>query len=145
MPAERSPIVPNCSADRAVERRDCRVVRSGRQPRHWVEACRVPARPTPTTRHGECVAPEAVDLWCWSGLRGHDLVVERGLFVTLAGVASATLFASYDADARAAEVIPRATLISLETGGHLGHGQTDRVRSEIAKFLATSAGSRASA
>lgn len=53
--------------------------------------------------------------------------------------------ASYAAAARAAERIPGATLVSLETGGHLGLGQTERVRSEIAAFLATPAGSCASA
>lgn len=45
--------------------------------------------------------------------------------------------ASHDAAARAAERIPRATLVSLDSGGHLGLGQTDRVRFEIAAFLAS--------
>lgn len=53
--------------------------------------------------------------------------------------------ASYEAAARAAERIPGAMLVSLDAGGHLGLGQTERVRSEIATFLATPAGRSASA
>ncbi len=45
--------------------------------------------------------------------------------------------ASYDAAERAADRIPGAVLVSLESGGHLGLGQTDRIRSEIAAFLET--------
>jgi pimeloyl-ACP methyl ester carboxylesterase len=47
--------------------------------------------------------------------------------------------ATYDAAARAAERIPGSVLISLDSGGHLGLGQTDRVRTEVASFLAASA------
>lgn len=47
--------------------------------------------------------------------------------------------ASYGAAARAAERIPGAVLVSLESGGHLGLGQTDRVHAEIASFLAAPA------
>ncbi len=43
--------------------------------------------------------------------------------------------ASYDAAARAADRIPGARLVSLESGGHLQLGQTERVRTEIADFL----------
>ncbi|MDH4147186.1 MAG: alpha/beta hydrolase [Acidimicrobiia bacterium] len=43
--------------------------------------------------------------------------------------------ASYDAAARAAERIPGAMLVGLESGGHLALGQTSRVRSEISAFL----------
>lgn len=45
--------------------------------------------------------------------------------------------ASYDAAAHAAARIPGAVLVTLESGGHLGLGQSDRVRSEIASFLET--------
>jgi pimeloyl-ACP methyl ester carboxylesterase len=43
--------------------------------------------------------------------------------------------ASYDAAARAAERIPGSHLVGLESGGHLGLGQTERVRDAIADFL----------
>jgi pimeloyl-ACP methyl ester carboxylesterase len=45
--------------------------------------------------------------------------------------------ASYDAAAAAAARIPGARLVSLDSGGHLQLGQTERVRSEIAAFLAS--------
>jgi hypothetical protein len=37
----------------------------------------------------------------------------------------------------AAERIPGSVLVSIESGGHLGLGQTDRVRAELEAFLAT--------
>jgi pimeloyl-ACP methyl ester carboxylesterase len=43
--------------------------------------------------------------------------------------------ASYDAAAQAAARIPGARLVSLDSGGHLQLGQTQRVRNEIAAFL----------
>lgn len=43
--------------------------------------------------------------------------------------------ASFEAAERAAELIPRARLIGLDSGGHLGLGQTERVREAIADFL----------
>lgn len=43
--------------------------------------------------------------------------------------------ASYDAARVAAERIPEATLVGLESGGHLGLGQTARMRDAIADFL----------
>ncbi|GAB92136.1 alpha/beta hydrolase [Gordonia rhizosphera] len=43
--------------------------------------------------------------------------------------------ASYDAAARAADRIPIARLVSLESGGHLQLGQTERVRTEVEAFL----------
>jgi pimeloyl-ACP methyl ester carboxylesterase len=43
--------------------------------------------------------------------------------------------ASHDAAVDAARRIPQATLVSLPSGGHLGLGQTERVRREIAAFL----------
>lgn len=53
--------------------------------------------------------------------------------------------ASFDAAARAAERIPTAKLVGLESGGHLALGQTQRVRAEIARFLDTPNRSRSSA
>ncbi len=45
--------------------------------------------------------------------------------------------ASYQAAADAAARIPGAALVSLDSGGHLQLGQTERVRAEVASFLAT--------
>lgn len=45
--------------------------------------------------------------------------------------------ASYEAAAQAAHRIPGATLVGLESGGHLALGQANRVRSEVAAFLKT--------
>jgi pimeloyl-ACP methyl ester carboxylesterase len=47
--------------------------------------------------------------------------------------------ASHAAAVSAMERMPSARLVSLESGGHLQLGQTDRVRSEIAAFLAAPA------
>lgn len=43
--------------------------------------------------------------------------------------------ATYSAAEQAASRIPGSTFVSLETGGHLGLGQSERVRSEVAAFL----------
>lgn len=43
--------------------------------------------------------------------------------------------ASYDAAERAAGRIPGARLIGLDSGGHLGLGQTERVRAAISDFI----------
>lgn len=43
--------------------------------------------------------------------------------------------ASYEAAERAAARIPSATLVSLETGGHLALGQTETVRAVLTSFL----------
>lgn len=42
--------------------------------------------------------------------------------------------ASHDASQRAAERIPGARFVSLESGGHLMIGQTKIVRDELARF-----------
>jgi pimeloyl-ACP methyl ester carboxylesterase len=47
--------------------------------------------------------------------------------------------ASHDAAVSATTRMPSARLVSLESGGHLQLGQTERVRSEIAAFLAAPA------
>lgn len=44
---------------------------------------------------------------------------------------------SYPAAVEAAQRIPGSTLVSLESGGHLGLGQAERMRAEIDRFTAT--------
>lgn len=44
--------------------------------------------------------------------------------------------ASHEAAVHAAQRIPGAKLVSLDSGGHLGLGQTERVRTEVSSFLA---------
>jgi pimeloyl-ACP methyl ester carboxylesterase len=44
--------------------------------------------------------------------------------------------ASHEASRRAAERIPGARFVSLESGGHLMLGQTKHVRDEVADFFA---------
>lgn len=44
--------------------------------------------------------------------------------------------ASYDAARRAAQRIPESTFVGLDSGGHLGLGQTAAVRRAIARFVA---------
>lgn len=46
--------------------------------------------------------------------------------------------ATYEAALEASWRIPDSTMVSLDTGGHLGLGQSEFVRSAIATFLATS-------
>ena len=43
--------------------------------------------------------------------------------------------ASYDAAVAAVDRVPDATLVTLESGGHLQLGQTERVRDELERFL----------
>lgn len=45
--------------------------------------------------------------------------------------------ASHQAAAHAGQRIPGAKLVSLDSGGHLGLGQTERIRTEVSSFLAT--------
>ena len=51
--------------------------------------------------------------------------------------------ASHEASKRAAERIPGARFVSLESGGHLMLSQTKKVRDELAKFFGESAVHRA--
>ena len=44
--------------------------------------------------------------------------------------------ASHEASQRAAERIPGARFVSLESGGHLMLGQTKKIRDELADFFA---------
>ena len=53
-------------------------------------------------------------------------------------------FASFAAADRAAQRIPGAELVALESGGHVQLGQGERVRSVIAEFLAMPGGLQAS-
>lgn len=75
----------------------------------------------------------------------NDLPLESIAVPTLIVHAKDDPLASFDAAARAAERIPAAKLVGLESGGHLALGQTQRVRSEIARFLETPNRSRSSA
>jgi pimeloyl-ACP methyl ester carboxylesterase len=43
---------------------------------------------------------------------------------------------SYQAAAEAAERIPGSVLVTLESGGHLGLGQAERIRTEVDSFVA---------
>jgi len=51
--------------------------------------------------------------------------------------------ASHEASQRAAERIPSARFVSLESGGHLMLGQTEIIRNELADFFAESRERRA--
>jgi pimeloyl-ACP methyl ester carboxylesterase len=53
--------------------------------------------------------------------------------------------ASHEASKRAAERIPGARFVSLESGGHLMLGQTKSIRDELADFLAERRDRRAEA
>lgn len=53
--------------------------------------------------------------------------------------------ASYDAARRAAERIPGAVLVGIDSGGHLMLGQTEHLRAEVATFFATPVAARSSA
>jgi pimeloyl-ACP methyl ester carboxylesterase len=80
-----------------------------------------------------------------SNLEVSDLSLESIAVSTLIVHALDDPLASYDAAARAAERIPAARLVGLESGGHLALGQTQRVRSEIARFLEAPIGRHRSA
>lgn len=66
----------------------------------------------------------------------NDAPLEELTVPTLLVHAEDDPLASYEAAAQAAARIPRSRLLTLDTGGHLTLGQTDRVRDEIASFLA---------
>ena len=51
--------------------------------------------------------------------------------------------ASHEASKRAAERIPGARFVSLESGGHLMLGQTQIIRDELARFFAERGSRRA--
>ena len=53
------------------------------------------------------------------------------------------LLASHDASQRAAERIPGARFVSLESGGHLMLGQQKKGRDELARFFAERSDRRA--
>lgn len=64
-----------------------------------------------------------------------DFPLERIAIPTLIIHTKDDPLASFDAAQAAAERIPGASLVGLESGGHLGLGQTERVRNAVAEFL----------
>lgn len=65
----------------------------------------------------------------------NDYPLERVAVPTLILHARDDPLASFEAAERAADRIPGATLVALDSGGHLGLGQTQRVRHAVADFL----------
>lgn len=65
----------------------------------------------------------------------NDYPLEQIAVPTLILHAKDDPLASYEAAEQAAGRIPGARLVGLDSGGHLGLGQTDRVRDAIADFL----------
>lgn len=65
----------------------------------------------------------------------NDYPLEQISVPTLIAHSKDDPLASYEAARKAAERIPGATLVALDSGGHLGLGQTERVRAAIAEFL----------
>lgn len=65
----------------------------------------------------------------------NDFPLERITVPTLIIHTKDDPLASYDAAQTAAKRIPGARLMALESGGHLGLGQTETVRDAIAEFL----------
>ena len=67
----------------------------------------------------------------------NDYPLEQVAVPTLIIHAKDDPLASYDAAVRATERIPDARIFGLDSGGHLGLGQTHRVREAIADFVGT--------
>jgi pimeloyl-ACP methyl ester carboxylesterase len=65
----------------------------------------------------------------------HSYPLEEITVPTLIVHAQDDPLASYDAAVTAASRIPGATLVTLDSGGHLQLGQTERVRTEVGRFL----------
>jgi pimeloyl-ACP methyl ester carboxylesterase len=90
------------------------------------------------------VSPEGVDFDAFvsnAAVNGYDL---EGISVpTLIVHTKDDQLASHDASQRAAQRIPGARFVSLESGGHLMIGQTKNVRDELARFFRESAVDRA--
>jgi pimeloyl-ACP methyl ester carboxylesterase len=90
------------------------------------------------------VSPEGVDFDAFvsnAAVNGYNL---EGISVpTLIVHTKDDQLASHDASQRAAQRIPGARFVSLESGGHLMIGQTKHVRDELAKFFAETAVHRA--
>jgi pimeloyl-ACP methyl ester carboxylesterase len=83
------------------------------------------------------VSPEGVDFDAFvSNAAVNDYNLEGISVPTLIIHTKDDQLASHDASQRAAERIPGARFVSLESGGHLMIGQTKIVRDEIADFFA---------
>ena len=83
------------------------------------------------------VSPEGVDFDAFvSNADVNDYTLEAITIPTLIIHTKDDQMASHDASKRAAERIPRARFMSLESGGHLMLGQTKIMRDELASFLA---------
>ena len=83
------------------------------------------------------VSPEGVDFDAFvSNAAVNDYNLEGISVPTLIVHTTDDQLASHDASQRAAERIPGARFVSLESGGHLMIGQTKIVRDELADFFA---------
>jgi pimeloyl-ACP methyl ester carboxylesterase len=83
------------------------------------------------------VYPEGVDFDAFvSNAAVNDCDLEGISVPTLIVHTKDDQLASHDASERAAERIPGARFLSLESGGHLMIGQSEIVRDELAKFFA---------
>jgi pimeloyl-ACP methyl ester carboxylesterase len=83
------------------------------------------------------VSPEGVDFDAFvSNAAVNDYNLERISVPTLILHTKDDQLASHDASQRAAQRIPGARFVSLESGGHLMIGQTKIVRDELATFFA---------
>jgi pimeloyl-ACP methyl ester carboxylesterase len=90
------------------------------------------------------VGPEGVDFDAFvSNAVVNDCNLEGISVPTLIVHTKDDQVASHDASQRAAERIPGARFVSLESGGHLMIGQTKIVRDELADFFAERSDRRA--
>ena len=90
------------------------------------------------------VSPEGVDFDAFvSNADVNDYNLEAINVPTLIIHTKDDQVASHEASKRAAERIPGARFVSLESGGHLMLGQTKRIRDELADFFAERRGRRA--
>lgn len=90
------------------------------------------------------VSPEGVDFDAFvSNAAVNDYNLEGISVPTLIVHTKDDQLASHDASQRAAERIPGARFVSLESGGHLMIGQTNIVRDELVDFFAETSDRRA--
>ena len=90
------------------------------------------------------VSPEGVDFDAFvSNADVNDCNVEAISVPTLIVHTKDDQLASHEASKRAADRIPGARFVSLESGGHLMLGQTKIIRDELAHFFAETRDRRA--
>jgi len=90
------------------------------------------------------VSPEGVDFDAFvSNADVNDYTLEAITVPTLFIHTKDDQMASHEASQRAAERIPAARFVSLESGGHLMLGQTESIRGERARFFAVRGDRRA--